>query len=64
MSHFLVCWTEQKTGEPAADYWETFERITAAEGLYQQLINDPTVYTASICRPIRSTDYEVTNYAD
>lgn len=58
MSPFLVCWTEQKPGEPAADYWETFERITAAEGLYQQLINEPAVYTASICRPIRSTDYE------
>lgn len=64
MSPFIVCWTERKAGEPDSDHWEAFERMTPAEGLYNALLADPVVYTVSISKPIRSSDYEVINDAD
>ena len=65
MSPFVVCWTEYTPWKRGAgssgkmtDHWEAFDRSTPAENFYQQLISDPAIYTASICRPIKSTDYE------
>ena len=62
MSPFIVCWTEYapypRGAEKMTDHWEAFDRLVAAEKLFWQLSNDPVVYTASICRPVKSTDYE------
>jgi len=62
MSPFIVCWTEYTpwkwAAEKMTDHWETFDHLVAAEKLFRQLLDDPAVYTASICRPVKSTDYQ------
>lgn len=38
--------------------WEAFDNIIYAQERYMELLQDETLESASICRPIVSTDYE------
>jgi hypothetical protein len=61
MSPFIVVWVETKPERGAmkfSEHWESFDTMTGALRFYDQLVNDPAVYTATLCKPIRSTDYE------
>ena len=61
MSPFVIVWVETKRERGVmtfSDHWETSDTMTGALRLYGQLVEDPAVYTATLCKPIRSTDYE------
>ena len=61
MSPFVIVWVETKRERGVmtfSDHWETSDTMTGALRLYDQLVEDPAVYTATLCKPIRSTDYE------
>jgi hypothetical protein len=49
---WIVVWVEGET-----DRWETFESREEAQRQYDALTALDSTYTASICRPIVSTDY-------
>ncbi len=37
--------------------WKAYETLQEAEAVYNNLINRKDLYTASICKPVQSTDY-------
>ena len=55
--YIVIYWTE-------ADYlgdsegWEGYDNFIDAHQRYVELLQDEDLLTASICRPIVSTDYE------
>lgn len=59
MSPFIIVWVETNPPERDSEHWEAFETLTGALRFYDQLVNDCAVYTATLCKPIRSTDYDV-----
>jgi hypothetical protein len=42
------------------DHWQAFDDQAEAEQAYSNLIESEETYTASLCTPIRSTDYPTT----
>lgn len=59
---WIVVWVEREErpdmlGGRYTDKWETFESREEAQRQYDALTALDSTYTASICRPIVSTDY-------
>lgn len=57
---YLVVWCiEEKalTEKTTRDHYEVFEDPESAEKRYQEIIQQPDTYSASICVPVNSTDY-------
>lgn len=54
---YLVVW--MTTGE--TDHFTVFQSYSQAHQLYNHLIDQDDTYTASICVPIKSTDYSTVN---
>lgn len=57
---YLVVWCiEEKapTGKTIRDHYEVFENPESAEKRYQEVIQQSDTYSASICVPVKSTDY-------
>lgn len=50
---YLVVWQEN-TG---SDHWQAFDTLSAAQAFYTELLASETLYSASICQPVQSTDY-------
>ena len=38
--------------------YETFETMEEAEVRYEKLVNASTIYSVSLCRVVKSTDYD------
>lgn len=49
---FVVVWT----GKDDRDHWKAFDIERLAVEYYEALIEQDMVYTASICKPIKSTE--------
>lgn len=62
---FLVLWSVDrgmnllKMERVIEDHWLAFDTYAEAEGFYEDLVKQDDTYTASIARPIKSTDYGV-----
>jgi hypothetical protein len=61
-SIWIVVWVEREErpdtlGGRYTDKWDTFETREDAQKRYDALVALDSTYTASICRPIVSTDY-------
>ena len=61
---YIVCFTIKMKNENLLpnEYefhsdWKAYETLQEAEAVYNNLINRKDLYTASICKPIQSTDY-------
>jgi hypothetical protein len=50
---FIVVWQDNI----ASDCWQAFDDLSAAQAFYAQLLTTDTLYSASICQPVQSTDY-------
>ena len=60
MSIYIVCWVDRVNGL-FIDAWEACESREEAQQKYDFLTNEnENLWTASICAPVQSTDYEVT----
>ena len=56
---YIIVWTDHVNGE-YKDYWATSETLGEAQHKYDVVLQtNPNLYTASICKPIQSTDYGV-----
>ena len=60
----IVCYTirQKKENLLPEEYefhsdWKAYETLQEAEAVYNNLINREDLYTASICKPVKSTDY-------
>lgn len=54
---YIVCWVDKVNGG-FIDRWETYDEQHDAEKAYDFLINENgNLWTASICKPMQSTDY-------
>ena len=53
----LVVWIVKEDGD-FIDQFVTCETMDKAEVVYQQLVKQDIVYSASICGVIKSTDYQ------
>jgi hypothetical protein len=51
----ILCWTT-KHDQLFTDYYTVFESINDAKIAYDNLINQQEVYSASLCKPIASTE--------
>lgn len=57
---YLVVWCiEEKApaGKTIRDHYEVYENPESAEKRYQEVIQQSDTYSASICVPVKSTDY-------
>ena len=59
LRHLVVWCIEEKapTEKTVRDHYEVFEDPESAEKRYQEIIQEPDTYSASICVPVKSTDY-------
>ena len=55
---YILVWTTRKNGK-FNSYWEAHDDRKLAETLYSELLDNPAIYTASLCKPIMSTDYDI-----
>jgi hypothetical protein len=55
---YLVVWTSIGECREYTSNWTVHEEIEDALGSYQRLLRRDDTYTASVCVPITSTDYE------
>ena len=55
-SYIVVCSTEEE--KYIQDQWRHFESYQDAKNWYEHLLTVPNLYSASICTPIESTDYD------
>jgi hypothetical protein len=54
---YIVCWVDRVDGR-FIDRWETYDDKHDAQKTYDFLVNEnENLWTASICKPIQSTDY-------
>lgn len=53
-SPIIVCYMDW---DHKPDY-EVFETMAEAEARYEKLLAAPTIYSVSICRVVKSTDYD------
>lgn len=56
----IVCCTVEGADKssPNTDHWQVFEDMKDAQDFYQELVNQNSTWSASICGVIQSTDYE------
>jgi hypothetical protein len=55
--YIVIYWTESDySGD--SEGWEGYDNFIDAHKRYIELLQDEDLLTASICRPIVSTDYE------
>lgn len=52
MRTLIVCWSDGTT-----DRYRVFEAYGEAEAFYNELLQQEDLYSASICKIIKSTDY-------
>ncbi len=57
MTH-LVVWCLEDTFGILTDHWEAHDSLEGAKKMYNGLLERDDVYTASVCKPILSTDYD------
>ena len=62
---YIVCYTirQKKENLLPEEYefhsdWQSFETLQEAEAVYNNLLNREDLYTASICKTVKSTDYK------
>jgi len=61
---YIVCYTirQKKENLLPEEYefhsdWKAYETLQEAEAVYNNLLNREDLYTASICKTVKSTDY-------
>jgi hypothetical protein len=54
---YIVAYT---TKDLMKDYWYTYENFEDAKRHYDDCLQEQNIWTASLCKPIMSTDFEVT----
>lgn len=55
---YILVWTTRKN-DKFNSYWEAHDDLELAQTLYDELLDNEAVYTASLCKPIQSTDYDI-----
>jgi hypothetical protein len=55
---YLVVYSVKSPSGHTVDHYVACETMTEAENEYQVLVNQDTVWSASICGVIKSTDYD------
>ena len=53
---FILVWTDRINGK-FIDHWQAYEGQEAAQKDYEALIGFEDTWSASLCAPIKSTDY-------
>lgn len=54
---YIVCWVDRVDGR-FIDRWEAYDDKHDAQKAYDFLVNEnENLWTASICKPVQSTDY-------
>ena len=54
---YILIWTTRKNGK-FNSYWEEHDDLELAQTLYDELLDNEAVYTAALCKPIMSTNYD------
>ena len=53
---YTVAWAVAYNLTNQTDYWERCETLEEAQELYNKVVEDPELYTASIAKEIQSTE--------
>ena len=57
MKNYLVVYSLWLGEGKVSDHWEHFHALRDAERRYEEILEIPTIYSASITEVIKSTDY-------
>lgn len=52
----LLCWTTKRDDGMMIDHYTTFETLDNAQRAYDLIRNNDNCYSASLCKPIVSTE--------
>lgn len=52
----ILCWTTKRLDGMTVDHYTTFETLDNAQRAYDIISKDENVYSASLCKPIMSTE--------